>query len=94
MLRTRTSGACAIVARARRVLSEQSAPDLSFTIISTTPTAPDTDDGIVWDLIDPDSIGVAPPIASYTVQTRLGRVGPGEFPPLDVDEADLELFDV
>ena len=81
------------LSRARRVLSEQSAPALSFTIISTPPATPDYDDGIVWGLIDPDSIGVAPPIARYTVQTRLGRVAPGEFAPVDVDDVDLELFD-
>ena len=78
------------ITRVSRALEE---PRLTFTIISTAPAAPDYDDGIVWDLVDPDSLGPMQPLASHEVTMHFEKVERGRFAPLDIDDVDLELFD-
>lgn len=57
-------------------------------------TGPGYEGGIAWDLVDPDSIGVARPIATHTIMAQFQKVEPGRALAVDVDEADLEVFDI
>ena len=47
----------------------------------------------IEDFVDPDSLGFAPPISTQEVTLPL-KTYTGSWPALDLDEVDLELFDL
>lgn len=51
-------------------------------------------DAEVWEFNDPNSLGEMRPLASYEVTMHFELAEAEPSAPLDVDEADLEIFDV
>ena len=54
----------------------------------------DYDDGICWNLTDPDSLGVPQPLSTHTIMAQFEEVTQGKPIPLDFDNVDLMILDI